>query len=395
MKQFIALLFVVSIIAGNQRAFACTCVGGFTPTKRAEIVDVVFIGKVIRTDKTESGYDKVNKLEVSRSFKGNLGRSVDIHTGAGCEFVFRTGYEYLVYASKYQSYLRTNSCSGSHQLGTSEVDPTHSKFDLDEFKELETWQIMKAQPILSPCHSKTELNKSFNEFKKLLCGIEELNKKADRTLRPKQGLQKVKPVQRFNPFDVNEYFSILSHIRPPADQVLDYLYNDKFLPVLYLKKNSGHGFTDYDEYLKDIGGYNEAANREKAIPDELELDGSKESFIELILFKELAGKFHLPEPYLYSPAPFIATTDDIEKIIQQRTGSGHPMTEEQSSAARKISPKPVVVINDDSATVHVMAFSCRSGFIRKCYHIARKRPHNISECTKEILVKDTCGIEVD
>jgi len=165
--------------------------------------------------------------------------------------------------------------------------------------------------------------------------------------------------------------------------------------VLYLKKKSVPGFTDYDEYLKDIGGYNEAINREKALPDELELDGTKESFIEVILFKELAGKFHLSEPYLYSPAPFIATADDIEKIIQQRTGSRYPITEEQAAAARQISPAPDVEINDDSATVHVTAFSCRLGFIRQCYHIARKRPHNISECTKKILVKDTCGIKSD
>jgi len=96
MKQFIALLFVISIFAGNHRAFACTCVRGFTPTKRAEIADVVFIGKVIQIDQTGSGYDKVNKLNVIRVFKGDLENSINIHTGAGCKFVFRMRWPGLV-----------------------------------------------------------------------------------------------------------------------------------------------------------------------------------------------------------------------------------------------------------------------------------------------------------
>jgi hypothetical protein len=201
------------------------------------------------------------------------------------------------------------------------------------------------------------------------------------------------PITRFNQFDVNQYFSVLTHIRPPADQVLDYVLNKNYgPPLLYLRNSTDPAFRDFDEYFYKVGSNNELIYRERAIPTLLELDGTKESFLELIIFRDFAGKFHLPTNYYYPPPTYVTTENEIEEIIaKNESRGGYRMTEEQITAARQISPAPVVEFNEnDSATVALISFSC-TGFIRNCYRISKSLPHKITDCS-EWLVKYDCGI---
>lgn len=234
---------------------------------------------------------------------------------------------------------------------------------------------------------------SFN-VNKLVQDMNSLHEYADKISPPPRGLKKVVPIKQFNQFDVNQYFSVLTHIRPPADQVLDYVLSNNYgPPLLYLRNRTDPAFRDYDEYLFKVGSKNELRYREEAIPTLLELDGTKESFMELIIFRGFAGKFHLPTNYYYlPPRGYVTTENEIEEIIaKNESWVGNRMTEEQITAARQISPSPVVAFNDkDSATVALISFSC-TGFVRNCYRISKTRPHKITDCS-EWLVKYDCGI---
>lgn len=95
----------------SQDAFACQC-NPELPLTRLEKNDAVFAGKV--TDLVYLGHKGYVTIEVDEIWKGVSERSVTIldDTEGGCSVNFRTGENYLVYAS------RTSGIFGEPVLGT-------------------------------------------------------------------------------------------------------------------------------------------------------------------------------------------------------------------------------------------------------------------------------------
>lgn len=208
---------------------------------------------------------------------------------------------------------------------------------------------------------------------------------------------KVIPVVQFKPFDVNKYFSILNHIHPPEGYVLDYVFfKYSSISILYLRTKQSPSFNTYEDFVKTVENSSSSHYRKDVLAN-LEIDGSPESYLELLIFYKRAGRFHLPPKSYPYPPDYISTDRELESAINRYKGRGkYSPTEEQIGIARQLSPSPVVEFSDnENVKVRLLDFSCRPGFIRYCYNIMKDPPHKVTDCKPEVYTDFDCGIIFD
>ncbi len=199
-------------------------------------------------------------------------------------------------------------------------------------------------------------------------------------------------------FDVARYFQVLKHLSPPGGWVLDYAYpygEANGRPHLYLRKSSDPRFKTMGEYTNAVGDFRAQADAEKEVPELLKLDGTPESFFELVVFRELAGQFHLSWHANYRDTEIVTSQKDVERIIAslEQNRFGRPLNAEQKSEARKLYIAPRVRFLDDAtAEVSIVTFGKWSGFVRHTHQILRQPPHRFVKSAKTDLVKYSCGI---
>ena len=120
MRRFTLLAVVALISLSANSAFACRCATPPPPKQSLAKSKAVFLGKVIRIEKTKPRDFGVSVLrvtfEVSRNFKNVTKRQVDVITsasGASCGYNFTKGKTYLVYCltAGGEKSLTTNLCS--------------------------------------------------------------------------------------------------------------------------------------------------------------------------------------------------------------------------------------------------------------------------------------------
>ncbi len=117
MKKLIlslAFCILISIFFVN----ACECSETEDPLTALEEYDAVFQGKVIQIRGLFS-WDRLIKLEVLKSWKGNLGTSVDVvshQEETKCGFNFEIGKKYIIYANYESNRLRVTKCSRTKLL---------------------------------------------------------------------------------------------------------------------------------------------------------------------------------------------------------------------------------------------------------------------------------------
>ncbi|HEU4796064.1 MAG TPA: hypothetical protein VFT02_10570 [Pyrinomonadaceae bacterium] len=88
-------------------ANACTC-GGAKPCELYAYASVVFVGRVIKTE------DDVARLTVEEAFLGVEGPEIEVRgQGTNCDYNFKDGERYLVYAERNSGVVRTSICSGT------------------------------------------------------------------------------------------------------------------------------------------------------------------------------------------------------------------------------------------------------------------------------------------
>jgi hypothetical protein len=156
-KQKIVISFVICLIVSATKVFACGCASSpdesvSDAVKYAtEQSTIVFAGKVVgfeyrkgipnefmESQKDDSGnridYEtKIVKFQVERWWKGepvseiflvtdNTKNSDGTGSGSSCDYHFKEGESYLVYAQGKKSELRTHSCSETKLLTKAEED---------------------------------------------------------------------------------------------------------------------------------------------------------------------------------------------------------------------------------------------------------------------------------
>jgi hypothetical protein len=198
------------------------------------------------------------------------------------------------------------------------------------------------------------------------------------------------PVRTGEEFDVNEYFSILSHLSMEPRYVLDYVYCYEFMggfPVLYARPENQSRYATYSEFIDAEGdsAYYDFLNH-------VRVDGSEEGFFQFALLHVIGDQFYLIWHANYNDWRVVCDHEALEDILTIPDDFGQPFTEEQKEAALAIDLSPVVEIGGDTVHVRIVMFTKWGGFIQLSYAINRDFPHAIQSIDSDVLVEYDCGV---
>lgn len=198
------------------------------------------------------------------------------------------------------------------------------------------------------------------------------------------------PIRTGEEFDVNEYFSILSHLSMEPRYVLDYVYYYEFMggfPVLYARPENQPRYATYSEYIDAEGdsAYGDFLNH-------VQVDGTEEGFFQFALLHVMGDQFYLVWHANYNDGQVVCNREALEDILTMPDDFGQPLTEEQKEAALAIDLSPVVEIGGDTVYVRIVVFTKWGGFIQLSYAINRNFLHAIQSIDDDVLVEYDCGV---
>jgi len=186
-------------------------------------------------------------------------------------------------------------------------------------------------------------------------------------------------------FDVNEYFTVLTHLAPEDGYVLDYVYfgpgGDGF-PRVYARREGESAFANYAEYEK--------ANLENYL-SHVRVDGTAEGYFELAVLSIMGGQFYLAWHAAYADKEVVSSRERVEAIIDQMNEAYTPLTEEQVEAFLKLDVTPRVKFKGEEVRLRILVFTKWGGFFERVYTIDRDFPHQMVDEDVE-LVPYTCGV---
>jgi hypothetical protein len=188
-------------------------------------------------------------------------------------------------------------------------------------------------------------------------------------------------------FDVNEYFSALSHLSIEDGYTLGYLYylDEDFggMPRLHARPSQYATLAEY------IQAEQPDLPPDHSYSDHIQIDGTEEGFFEFVVLRIMGGQF-----YLYWHA-----ADDDDQILCSQAGldaflDSHPrLPPDVKRKARALDVVPVVEVGDDTVSVRVVTFTNFGGFISRSYTISREYPHKVLQQEKETLVEHDSGVQ--
>ena len=194
-------------------------------------------------------------------------------------------------------------------------------------------------------------------------------------------------------FDVNEYFSVLTHLSMQPGYTLDYLYHniggEDAHPFLYARKIDSKPYSTLDELAETYGDATNWYESDHAYDylAYVQTDDTEESFFQYVTLRIMGGQFYLWWHANYSDHINICDQTRLEALFAD-TGSlyDQKLPSEVRNAARRLDLAPRVQINEDAVTVRVVIFTKWGGFIEETYTITRAFPHIIKDIQTKTLV---------
>jgi len=186
-------------------------------------------------------------------------------------------------------------------------------------------------------------------------------------------------------FDVNSYFTVLTHLAPEDGYVLDYVYfgpGGDGAPYLYARRGDEPPVANYSEYQK--AGIEDYSTH-------ILVDGTAEGYFELAVLSIMAGQFYLAWHFEYNDWEVVSSQERLGEIIEALDEKYTPLTAEQEDAALQLDLVPSVMFAGDKVKVRVLMFTKWGGFYERVYTIDRHFPHRmVDEDTQ--LIPYNCGI---
>ena len=186
-------------------------------------------------------------------------------------------------------------------------------------------------------------------------------------------------------FDVNEYFTVLTHLAPEAGYVLDYVYyapGGFGAPYMYARPEGERTFSNYSAY-QNAGVENFLSH--------IQVDDTAEGYYELVLLSIMGEQFYLSWHAAYDDWEVVSSRERLDAIIELMNEEHNPLTEEQVEAALKLDVTPSVKFEGDKVRVQILMFTKWGGFYERVYTIDRNFPHQMIEDDIQ-LIPYNCGI---
>jgi hypothetical protein len=203
-------------------------------------------------------------------------------------------------------------------------------------------------------------------------------------------------------FDVNEAFSVLSHLSMAPGYVLDYVYCYDSIsgwPVLYARPQDQPAHTTcsslFAEPDSDGGDGDEAVSDPwRAYLNHVQGDGTAEGFFQLAVLDVMGGQFYLYWHAGYNDTQVLCDRAALEAIVAafEEDGNFLAFTAEQRKAALALDVQPKIEFGTDTVTVRVVTFSKWGGFEERTYTVERTAPNRFVGEERTKLVDYNCGI---
>lgn len=191
-------------------------------------------------------------------------------------------------------------------------------------------------------------------------------------------------------FDVNQYFTVLTHISMREDYALDYVYQSDSLggyPLVFARPKDQASYASIEDIPENT-----------QLPDfreYLEVEDVEQGYFEYVVMDIMANQFYLFWHANYNDTQIICNRQDVNDIISRVNAGdfGNQLNLAQQAQARVIKNiEPVVNLTGDVANVQVITFTKWGGFYRWTYTISRGFPHTIKDVKQENLVPYDCGV---
>jgi len=214
-------------------------------------------------------------------------------------------------------------------------------------------------------------------------GIAELKSELDFP----EHLEAENAVKTEDDFDVNDYFTVLDHLKVEEGYILDYVYQFDGMggyPVLYVREEGEAAFETFADY---------SAERDRETDNYLEhivADGTPEGYIQLAILSVIGDQFYLFWHANYHDAQFICDQEKLETLVGSKTMFDDMLPDDVQRAALKLDVTPDVQIGKDGALVKLVAFTNWGGFYRWTFAFGPGKTPGVME--QEVLVEYQCGV---
>jgi len=191
-------------------------------------------------------------------------------------------------------------------------------------------------------------------------------------------------------FDVNQYFSALTHTSMRDGYVLDYVYQIDNLggyPLLYPRPFGKQPYAS----AADIPPNTEWQD----FQEYLEVEDTEQGYFEYVVMDIMSDQFYLFWHANYNDTYIVCNRQQVYDIVAQIDSGelGNVMEPEQQDEARTLKNiMPAVLLSGDTAVVELVTFTKWGGFYRLIYTISREAPHTIIEIKKENILPYDCGV---
>jgi hypothetical protein len=198
-------------------------------------------------------------------------------------------------------------------------------------------------------------------------------------------------------FDVNQYFSVLTHLSMEPGYVLDYAYHSGLEPHIYARKSHEPQYPSLDVIRQPKGKRSDTehwlAYMHGAFDyhHHIRVDDTEDAFFQLVLLVIMGAQFALFWHALYNDTAIVCTQAGLEAELAKGNGLGNPIPSYVLEQARELDLAPAVEMGGDEVLVRVAQFSKWGGLLRKAYRVQRAFPHKFLGMRGQSLVEYDCG----
>lgn len=198
-------------------------------------------------------------------------------------------------------------------------------------------------------------------------------------------------------YEPMHYFALLSHLQPPPGRVLDWLYvkGANGWPFLYWRNAEAPAHTHADQ-LNHEPGRRHGEDLQQAITEPVQTDGSPEGWVQLVLFRLLAGNTMLRWHAATKSVTLICSPQELRSQVEWQSAGEHFMQNmgaATAQAALALDVTPTVDLSDPhTARVGVTRFTAWGGFYRQSWAMNRQGSHALRLEEEVQQVRYSCGV---
>jgi hypothetical protein len=204
-------------------------------------------------------------------------------------------------------------------------------------------------------------------------------------------LQEEDAGKRGEEFDVNQYFTVLTHLALETGYLLDYVTfydSGDSWPVIYARQKEEEPYANHSAYVAE----NVPGEPTHDYLEHVVTDGSAAGYFEWVLLAIQGDQFYLGWHANYVDTTVLCDPESVARVIEEANDFGAQMTTAQEQKALAIDLEPSVQFERETVQVRIVTFTKWGGFFEEIFVISRDSPHRILEHTSEELVPYDCGV---